>query len=374
VTLTATVTATFGTATGSVDFYDDGTLIGSGALNGSGIAALSTASLSLGTHPITATYAGNVAFNGSTSGQVDQVVNQASTTTTVTSSANPAVFGQNVTLTAAVTADAPSVAIPAGSVTLYDNGTALGTFTLDAGGSATFSTSAFTVGSHPITATYAGNTNFGGSTSNLVTQVVSQASSSVALNTSGSPITYGEPATFTATVSPSAATGTVTFKDSGADITGCINQAVSGGTATCAIGVLGGGSYSITAVYSGDTNYTGSTSNLITQLVNQASSSVALTTSGSPIAYGELVTFTATTSPLAASGTVTFKDGGVDITGCINQAVSGGTATCATSTLSVGSHSITAVYSGDANYLGSTSPVATQVVYSIKIFLPFISR
>ena len=149
---------------------------------------------------------------------------------------------------------------------------------------------------------------------------MNQASSSVTLNTSSSPITYGEPVTFTATISPSAATGTVTFKDSGVDITGCISPPVSGGTATCAIGVLGGGSYSITAVYSGDTNHTGSTSNLVTQVVNKASSSVTLNTSSSLITYGEPVTFTATVSPSAATGTVTFKDNGADITGCINPA------------------------------------------------------
>ena len=94
-------------------------------------------------------------------------------------------------------------------------------------------------------------------------------------------------------------------------------------------------------MYSGDADYGSSTSNLVMQDVSQVSSSVTLntSTSGSPITYGERVTFTAAISPSAAPGTVTFRDGSADITGCINPVpVSGGTATCATSTLSVGSH------------------------------------
>ncbi len=73
------------------------------------------------------------------------------------------------------------------------------------------------------------------------------------------------------------------------------------------------------------------------------------------------MTFTATVSS-AATGTVDFKDGGISISGCSAQPLSGGIATCVTNALNVGSHSITAVYSGDTNYLGSTSSVLTQVV------------
>ena len=161
----------------------------------------------------------------------------------------------------------------------------------------------------------------------------------------------------------------MTFKDGGADITDCVSKTLTAGSAVCAISNLSVGSHSITAVYSGDANYATSTSNPITQVVNRASSSVALDTSGSPIAYGKLVTFTATIGPLAstgtvvlsdATGTVTFKDGGVDITGCGSKAVTVGSAMCATSNLSVGSHSITAVYSGDTNYLGSTSTLSPR--------------
>jgi hypothetical protein len=74
VTFTATVTSTGGTPTGSVTFYDNGTPFGTDVLNGSGIASYTTSALTLGTHPITATYDGDENFNASTSGIVSQII------------------------------------------------------------------------------------------------------------------------------------------------------------------------------------------------------------------------------------------------------------------------------------------------------------
>ena len=74
------------------------------------------------------------------------------------------------------------------------------------------------------------------------------------------------------------------------------------------------------------------------------------------------MTFTAAVSPGAATGTVDFKDGGVTITGGGNRPISGGSASFSTSSLTNGDHSITAVYSGDSNYYGSTSSPLIQTV------------
>jgi len=71
------------------------------------------------------------------------------------------------------------------------------------------------------------------------------------------------------------------------------------------------------------------------------------------------VTFTATFTPSAATGTVQFKDGAT-VLGSVT--VSGGAAAFQTSTLAVGSHSITAVYSGDGNYNTSTPSGLTQTI------------
>ena len=104
------------------------------------------------------------------------MVNKASTTTSVSTVLitslidNGAVvpFGQSVTLTATVTADPPSTAVPTGAVDFFDGATNLGTGTLNAG-TATFTTSKLAPGRHPaIVAVYSGDgTNFDGSTSTL---------------------------------------------------------------------------------------------------------------------------------------------------------------------------------------------------------------
>ena len=91
-------------------------------------------------------------------------MNQAGTTSVVTSATNPSVFGQSVTFTATVTAVAPGSGTPTGSITFLDGSTTLGTATLS-GGKATFKTTALAAGPHTITVSYSGDGNFVTSTS-----------------------------------------------------------------------------------------------------------------------------------------------------------------------------------------------------------------
>jgi Bacterial Ig-like domain (group 3)/Divergent InlB B-repeat domain len=169
VTLTATVTSSGGTPTGTVNFSDGGALNVTEPLSG-GVATFSTAALSVGSHSITATYGGDSNFQGSTSPMLTQVVNSSSTTTALKSSLNPSTVGQTVTLTATVTS---SGGTPTGTVNFSDGG-ALNVTEPLSGGVATFSTASLSVGSHSITATYGGDSNFQGSTSSVLTQVVNQ--------------------------------------------------------------------------------------------------------------------------------------------------------------------------------------------------------
>jgi hypothetical protein len=92
------------------------------------------------------------------------------TSTSVASSLNPSTFGQSVTFTATVTS---SGGTPPGQVTFKDGSTTLGTATL-ASGKATLATKTLSVGSHSITAVYGGSTDFSGSTSAVLSQVVNQ--------------------------------------------------------------------------------------------------------------------------------------------------------------------------------------------------------
>jgi len=117
VTFTATVSSSGVTPTGSVQFKNGSSPLGSSILSG-GVATLTTNSLATGTDSITAVYAGDVSSLGSTSGPVSQSVSQAGTAVTVASSRNPSNHGQTVTFTASVTS---AYATPAGAVRHRDS-------------------------------------------------------------------------------------------------------------------------------------------------------------------------------------------------------------------------------------------------------------
>jgi YVTN family beta-propeller protein len=96
--------------------------------------------------------------------------------------------------------------------------------------------------------------------------------------------------------------------------------------------------------------------------VTQAATATTLSSSGSPSTFGGQVTYTAAVAPAPYGGTVSFGDGQAAITGCGAQPITSGVATCTVSYAATGSHSITAVYSGDSNHLGSSSSAVTQTV------------
>lgn len=97
---------------------------------------------------------------------------KAGSATTLASSANPSAFNQPVTVTARVAATASSSLAPTGSVTFYDGTGKLGTANLNASSQATLTTSKLKPGTHSITAVYAGDSDFSGSTSSAITQQV----------------------------------------------------------------------------------------------------------------------------------------------------------------------------------------------------------
>jgi hypothetical protein len=180
------------------------------------------------------------------------------------------------------------------------------------------------------------------------------------LTSSANPSTYATSVTLTALVSPSSGTGsptgTVTFFD-GAAILG--SSAVDAtGTATLATKNLTAGAHSIVATYNGNAIYGGSSSPALSQTVNKANTTTTLTSNRNPSTPSQPATFKATISSSTATGTVQFYDGAVLLG---TSAVSNGIASL-TPSLAVGSHSITAQYSGDVNYNGSASAVVNQTV------------
>jgi uncharacterized protein (TIGR03437 family) len=270
VTFTAFVSPS--TVTGTVTFLDGTSVLGTGTLGG-GKATFSTSTLSLGSHSITANYAGDNNYNGSTSATLSQTVSKPPTTTILTSSLNPSTFGQTVTFAATVS---PSAAT--GTITFFDGGSTLGAGTLS-GGKATFSTSSLSVDTHSIEATYNGDANYAASGSAILVQSVGKAPTTTTVSSSPNPAVAWQPVTFTATVSPSSATGSVGFiyafpPNGSAGGVACYavnklsNGQVSCSTSSLASAVGGQGTLWITATYSGDSNYGGSTSAVLTQTVN----------------------------------------------------------------------------------------------------------
>ena len=354
---------------GTVAFTDSGTVItgcGTQPVNTStGEATCQVTYTSVGAHSITAAYSGDASFGASTSA-LTQTVNQAATTTAVSSSANPSTAGQSVTFTATVTANPPGAGTPTGTVTFADGSTTLGTATLNGSGTAAISTSALAPGSHNITASYGGDANFTGSTSAALTQTVSKVATATTVTSSANPSAAGGQVTYTATISPAPDGGTVAFTDGTTTIAGCGAQPVNTGTgtATCQVTYATAGTHAITAAYSGDATYAASTSAPLTQTVNKITTATTLSAAPNPSRTGTQVTYTATISPAPAGGTVAFTDNGSPVAGCSAVPVSAGTATCTTTPGTTGAHNITAAYSGTGAFAASTSTTVTQVVTS----------
>jgi hypothetical protein len=269
------------------------------------------------------------------------------------------VYGKSVTFTATV--HPATSGTPAGTVTFKDGAATLATIALS-GNSASFSSATLAAQSHSIVATYSGDTHFTASNSPILTETITRAATSVVLTSSPYASRYGQPVAFYATVKSATSgtpTGTVTFKDGAAVIQ---NAPVSLGRAKIATSKLTVGTHSLTAVYTGSTNFTGSTSPVLTFVTSKAPTSTTVVSSLNPATHGAAVTFTATVKPSTSgtpTGSATFKNGTVIMA---TVALTSGKAAFTTSALTTGSHSITVTYNGSTNYNPSTSAALTQSV------------
>jgi hypothetical protein len=180
-----------GTPTGTVTFTDGATTIDTVTVNNVGRATFTTASLSRGNHAINASYGGDAKFKVSSDIGIGETVLKDATTATVTASANPAVVGKTITFTATLQASSPGAGTPTGTVTFLDIATTLGTGTLNTAGKATFTTSAFALGTHAISGNYAGDNNFQASASATLAETVK--SSAQAVTQSAAPALFAIP-------------------------------------------------------------------------------------------------------------------------------------------------------------------------------------
>lgn len=208
-----------------------------------------------------------------------------STATVLTSSPDPATFGQPVAFTAKVNADNDEShsSVTVGSVSFYKcatvtcaSTTLLGTASIRVGGMSTFITSSLSIGSIYVEAIFGGSSSdYTGSVSNVVDQVVTSAlvATSTSLTSSPDPSVLGSPVTLRAVVTRPTSSiglnGTVSFYVGTPSGTHTLlgTTALSGPDAYLVVPSLLVGTDSLYAIYSGDANFAESTSPVIDQLV-----------------------------------------------------------------------------------------------------------
>jgi hypothetical protein len=350
-TLTATVTAG---ATGTVEFANNGTVLGTGTVsNGASTYSWTPSPADAGQgYSITAKYLGDAAYLPSTSAPQTGTVS-APDVATGTALAAPATAdnGAPVDLVATVS---PT---PAGGTVQFKDGDAnIGAPVPVTGGSATLSHAFTTDGAHQVTAVYSGADGFTGSTSaaRTVTVSVPNADTTTVL-TAPSHAKTGVAVSIAATVAPAPNAGTVQFFDGGTPIGAPV--AVAGSVAILAHTFDGAGSHSITAVFSGAPGFVTSTAAAATVQVSAPAPDevVTTTTLNAPVAadQGQAVTLNATVAPASAGGTVQFFDGTTPIGAPVP--VTAGAASVTHTFATAGAHGVTAVYSGGAGFLSSSS-------------------
>ena len=383
VTFTATVTpGTTGgpTMTGTVQFKVNGTNLGTAVTISGGVAhsiATTAATLPIGANAITAVYSGDINY-GTSTGNLTDTVNAITTTTGLTAAPpSPVTVGTSVVFTATVTPGTTGGPTLTGTVQFKVNGTNLGTpVTIVAGVAQSAATTTLPVGANAITAVYSGDSNYGTSTSSTLTYTVNAITTTTGLTAAPpSPAFQGQSVVFTATVTPGTTggptmTGTVQFKVNGTNLGSAVT--ISAGVAqSAATTTLPTGADAVTAVYSGDANYSTSTSGTLTYTVTAVTTTTAVTatSASNPIIQGSTVTLAATVtqSPGAApvaTGTVQFQVDGTNLGAAVTLSGTG-TASTTSTTIAQGSHTITANYSGDYASSSGTAPLTVNAAYTL---------
>jgi hypothetical protein len=287
---------------------------------------------------------------------------QKATTTSLGASANP-VYGAPVTLTANVRSTSGT---PTGTVNFFqsDGYNLLGVGILSSN-KAQIQVTGLSVGSHTYDVSYNGSGTFGVS-SGTVTFSVNKAPTTTVINSSSpDPSSYGQPVTFTATVTSSAGagvpTGTVTFEQAPGTVLGTGTLSASGvATYTTTATQLVAGTDKIEAIYNTDTNHGKSTSAPYSQVVSAEATTTGLTSSPNPSTPGQSVTLTATVSAAVgtATGNVVFMNGTTTI-GTV--ALVNGVATLNHAFMNKGAYKLSASFQGSTDYAVSSGTLTQDV-------------
>jgi hypothetical protein len=331
VTLNVLVTVGVGTCTGAVAFNDGGTLLGSAALGPvnfgpNSAASFTTSALSVGQHSITAVYSGDSNCVSVTSGVVPLNVTGGLTPTITWSTPAAITYGT-----------------PLGATQLNATASVAGSFVYTPAAGTVLGAGTKTLS---VTFTPTDATDYATATSTVLLTVL-QATPTINWSTPAA-ITYGTALSATQLNATSTVTGSFAYSPAPGIVLAAGSQTLS-----------------VTFAPTDTTDYTTATSTAVLT-VNKATPTIALATSASSAYVLNPVIFTATVASPAGtpSGTVAFYDG-MALLG--TESMTSGVATYQTSALLAGTHSITAVYSGDTNFLAATSSALSQVIENFTI-------
>jgi hypothetical protein len=344
--------------------------------------------LPAGTYSIMASYSGDNSFTASSATNNLTVTRQASTGTLTLSSTN-ITSGSPVTLNYTVnryggTTIATTAAYPTGTIAFTDTTTStlLGMATLNSVGLATLTTTGITqTGANTIQAGYGGDTNYAPlatATTGTVTVGTTYTATSMSLAVTAGTYYVGSTVPIVATMTP-AVTGTVKFY-LGSTYLG--SAALSGGVATYSATSLTAGSLGLSATYAGTTTYAASTgTTTLTVLQNVTTTTVNTNTTGTvgqTVAIAGRITRnpnSSTVPVVGLTGTLTFFDGSTNLGTATPVFTVGGYAyylgTISVSGLARGTHTITAAYSGDANYAASTSGTVSLTIGPNNVWVAY---
>jgi hypothetical protein len=307
-------------------------------------------------------------------------------TGTVVASPEPSLYGSPFAITVTLAGQGSATA-PTGSVNISVDGNPAGTASLSNGQAVLVVpaniSATLAVGTHSLSATYAGDSNYGATTltgTHAVAQIPTSLSLLLCVDPPGSNFPCGSPISTTPLVSPivmyfgqtvdgvviessTGLTGTITFLN-GTTVFCTLNANLQAGTNTCPpqSGFFPAGTETVTVVYSGDATHTAATSNGIVVTVQQDPTTTTVASSLNPSTFGQAVTFTASVQGNFSQGIgkAIFLDGTTTLASVTLDST--GSATLTTSTLAVGTHSIRVAFPGSANFASSTSPTLSQVV------------
>jgi hypothetical protein len=376
---------------GTVTFTLDGASAGTVAVQ---VGSPSTASITLpaltpGTHTLTATYSGDTYYATSTGAAATITVPKSPTTLVVTPATTAPAGGTALVVTATLTATTPGSSLPTGTVIFTLDGTSVGTSAIVSGSpstaTVTLASTAVIPGVHVLAATYSGDSYYGASTAPPVTMNVTKGSTATTLTPSTLTPTAGGSMVVTVSItSPNPVatlpSGTVTIMEDGVSVGIGTVTTGSPSTATVTISLVNAGTHLLQAIYSGDTYYTGSTSSSVSIIAAKAATVTTVTATPAALAAGVTETLTATVAPVNAvtgtiytiTGTVSFYDAGTLLG---KAAVSSNTAALTGVTLANNTnHTITAIYSGDTNWLASASSVLPLAASTLPDYVVLTSN